>query len=63
MGMLATTNRIFSLFNILVDVTMGREALVVTTTLIRLVSSKMEKSILHVTGWVNGHIEIFVARL
>ena len=41
---------------------MGKEALVVLTTLSRLMAAKMDKPILYVTGWVNRQTEIAVAR-
>ena len=42
---------------------LGREALVVLANLSRLMAVKMDESILHVRGWVNGQITIAVARL
>ena len=41
---------------------MGKEALVVLTTLSRVMAAKMDKPISHVTGWVNGRVIIAVER-
>ena len=41
---------------------MGNRALVVLTILSRVMAAKMDKPILHVTGWVNFRIKIAVAR-
>ena len=41
---------------------MGKEALVVLTTLSRLMAAKMDEPIVHVTIWVNVRIAIAVAR-
>ena len=53
----------FSPFVLSVDGTMGKELLVVLATLIQLMAAKIDEPILHVKGWVNGQIEIMVARL
>ena len=41
---------------------MGNEALVVFTNLSQLMSTKIDKPMLHVTGWVNVRIKIAVVR-
>ena len=41
----------------------GKEAQVVLSTLSRLMSAKMDETISHVKGWVNGQVEITVTRL
>ena len=46
----------FSLFVISLDGMIGREALVAITQLSSIMAEKMEKSILHVGGWINGQI-------
>ena len=38
------------------------ETLVVLANLSRLVTAKMDKFISHVLGWINGRIEVVVAR-
>ena len=48
----------FSSFLLSVDGIMGREAQVVLATLSWLMAAKMDESILHVNGWVNGRIAI-----
>ena len=55
------SNIIFSMFVLSVYGMLGKEALIVLTNLSRLMASKMEKPILHVTDWINGRIEIAVA--
>ena len=55
--------RYFSLFVLSVDGMMGKEALVVLATFIQIMAAKMNKPILHITGWVNGWITSVVARL
>ena len=42
---------------------LGRETLVVLTTLSQLIAAKMDDPILHMQGWVNGGITIEVARV
>ena len=42
---------------------MGKEALVVLSTLIQIMVAKMDEPISHVTSWVNGRITIVVTRL
>ena len=42
---------------------MGKEALVVLTTLSQLIAAKLDKSISHITGWDNGWVSITVVRL
>ena len=42
---------------------LGREALVVLAQLSQTMASKIDKTILHVRGWINGQIEIAVLRL
>ena len=39
-----------------------KEALVVLADLSRLMAAKMEELILHVHGWINGHIAVAVVR-
>ena len=41
---------------------MGKEELVVFSTLSRVMAVKMDEPVLHVTGWVNFRIAISVAR-
>ena len=53
---------IFSPFIISVDGIMVNEALVILTTFSRLMAAKLDESIVHITGWVNGQIAILVAR-
>ena len=55
--------RHFSMFVLSVDGIIGKESLVVLATLIRIIAAKMDKPILHVTVWVNGHTAIAVTRL
>ena len=50
-------------FIIFVNGMLGREALVILTQLSRIMAAKVDKSILHVWGWINGQISIAVARL
>ena len=53
----------FSLFIISVDGMLGKEAQVILSTLNQLMAAKMVELILHVKGWVNGHITIVVVKL
>ena len=52
----------FSLFVLSIHGKIGREALVVLEILSRLMVAKMDEPILHVQCWINGRIEIAVAR-
>ena len=56
-----TKNENKSPFVIYVDGLLGREALAVLTNLSRLMAEKMDETILHVRGWINGRIVIVVA--
>ena len=42
---------------------LGKEDLIVLMNLSQLMAAKMEEPILHMCGWINGHIIITVARL
>ena len=52
----------FSLFVLLVDGMMGKEAQFVLTTLSRIMAAKMNEPILHVKSWVNSRIETMFIR-
>ena len=52
----------FSPIIISVNGMLGRESLVVLANLSRLMAVKMDEPISHVQGWINGQIEISVAR-
>ena len=52
----------FPPFVLSVDEMMGEEAQVAITTLSWFMAKKMDEPISHVKGWVNGRIEIAVAR-
>ena len=54
--------RNFSPLVLSVDGMMGKEALVILSTLSRLMAVKMDEPISHVTGWVNDRIAISFAR-
>ena len=54
--------RTFSLFVLSVDGMMGKEALVVLSTFIQLMDAKLNKPILHVTGWINDQVAIAAVR-
>ena len=52
----------FSPFVLSVNGMLGREALVVLADLSRIMAAKIDEPILHVQGWINGHITNAVAR-
>ena len=52
----------FYLFVLYVDGILGREDLVILTNFSRLLTEKMDDPILHLQGWINGHIKIKVSR-
>ena len=54
--------RHFSPFVLSVDGMMGKDALVVLSTLSLLMATKLDEHISHVTGWVNSRIKIAVSR-
>ena len=53
----------FSLFVILLDGMLDKEAQVVLDTCIKLMAPKIEQPIFNIKGWVNDQISIAVARL
>ena len=52
----------FPPFVLYVDGMLGREALIALVKLSQIMSAKMNKTVLHVRGWINGQIAIDVAR-
>ena len=52
----------FSLFVLSIDGMIGKEALVLLTSLSQLMAEKMDKSISHASGWINGRIKIAATR-
>ena len=58
-----TKGEFFSPFVLSVYGMLGKEALLVLITLSRVMAEKKDEPISHVTGWVNGQIEITVTRL
>ena len=52
----------FSPFYLSVDGTLGKEALVVLTNLIRIVAKKLEEPLSQVCGWFNSQIVTVVVR-
>ena len=61
-GRISTTNGFFSIFALLIDGVMGKEAQCVLTTLSRIMATKIYEPILHIKGWVNGQIAFAVMR-
>ena len=53
----------FSLFVLYIDDMLGRETLVVFVQLSLIMAAKMDKTISHVRGWINGKIKIEFERL